>query len=105
MIAKHSIKIDGVWYTAGMEIPMKGEEAPSPSVAVSEPIEEPNEPVVVEAPVTETIKKTYNITSKSDISTMRKDQLVKIATDLGMNGAEYLTVAVLKERIQSKLGF
>lgn len=104
MIAGYSMKIDGIWYTAGMEIPMKGEGAPSPSV-VSEPVEEPKEPEVVETPVTEAIKKTYNITSKTDITTMRKDQLVKIATDLDMNGAEYLTVAVLKERIQSKLGF
>jgi len=105
MIAGYSIKIDGIWYRAGMELPAKGEEAPSPSVVVSEPKEEPKEPVVAEISETDAIKKRYNITSKTDITMMRKEELVKIAGDLDMNGAEYLTVAVLKERIQSKLGF
>lgn len=107
MIATHAIKINGILFHAGDEIPEEGME-------VSVPSKEP-EPVVEAAPMPEepakepslidTVKQTYGITSKTSIKTMRKEDLAKVADDLGMDGLEYLGRQVMIQRIMSKLGF
>ena len=106
MIARYSTKIDGIWYQAGMEIPERGEEAPSPSVS-NPVIPEEIVPEVEdeEVPGASGIRKNHNIKTKTDILMMRKDELVQIAEELEMANPEYLTVPVLKDRISSKLGF
>lgn len=94
MIATHSVKINGTWYKAGAEIPAFTDK---PSEAKEEPIEVTTFPVETSAEE----PKRY---TKRDITFMKVDDLRKLASDLGINGAEELTGTALKPIIIEKLG-
>lgn len=95
MIALHSTKINGRWYRAGEVIP-DGNETVNSEIDAEQ--SEQHDIVAV-------IKEKYNITAKSDIALMRKDELVRMATDYGIHDASEKSAADLKKVMVKELGY
>lgn len=88
MIATHTMKVNGIVYRAGEEIPSPAEKRP-----VEKPIEK-----TVEKPV-EKVEKTY---TKSDIMTMKAADLRDVASKNGIDNAEEYTGSELKKMLIEK---
>lgn len=98
MIASHSTKINGRWYRIGSLIPEDDREFVDSEIDAGQ--SELHNSVSIDE-----IKKTYNITSKSDIALMRKDELVRMATDFGIYDVHEKSAADLKKIMIKELGY
>ena len=88
MVAKHSVKVNGVWYRAGEEIaPVKTKTKDDFSQYMNQP--------------EETKEVSY---TKTEINRMPLDDLRKIAMNTGVDGAENMTGKELKEYLISVFG-
>lgn len=88
MKATHSVKVNGVWYTAGSEIPAATEITAK-------------EPEKVEADYTEAPKvKRY---TRTEIRQMNAAELRRVATENGIEGADNFTGSELKEMLLAKM--
>lgn len=90
MIAKHSVKVNGVWYRAGEEI----------SSSVSSNIAnttETNVEKIVE-------KQSQPQFTKTEINRMPVEELRKLAMSTGVEGADKWTGAELKEYLIALMG-
>lgn len=90
MIAKHSVKVNGVWYRAGEEI------SSSASFDVSNTTE-----TNIEESVEKQSQPQY---TKTDINRMPVDELRKLAMSTGVEGADKWTGAELKEYLIALMG-
>lgn len=88
MIAKHSVKVNGVWYRAGEEI--------------SSPVSY-NVTSTDEKKIDEIVEKQPQYT-KTDINRMPVDELRKLAMSTGVEGADKWTGAELKEYLIALMG-
>ena len=91
MIATHTMKINGIYYRAGEEIPSPDEK----------PVKKPVEPVETPVESEEKAEVTY---TKSDIMSMKAAKLRDIATENGVENPEELTGAELKKLLVEKFG-
>ena len=90
MIATHTMKINGLLYRAGEEIPSPDE---TPKMVVDEPKE------IVEEVVDEKPKYT-----KKDITFMKVANLRELAAEMGVKDPDELTGVELKSILIEKLG-
>ena len=90
MIAKHSVKVNGVWYMAGEEI------SSSASFDVSNAVE-----TKIEESVEKQSQPQY---TKTDINRMSTAELKEVATNNGIENAEDMTGGDLKRVLIEKFG-
>jgi len=93
MIATHTMKINGIYYRAGEEIPSPADTPVQKPVEVETVVEEPHaeEPAKVEY-------------TKTDIMSMKAAKLREIAADNGVENPEELTGGELKKLLIEKFG-
>lgn len=90
MIAKHSVKVNGVWYRAGEEI------SSSASSDIANATETNVEKIVE--------KQSQPQFTKTEINRMPVDELRKLAMGTGVEGADKWTGAELKEYLIALMG-
>lgn len=90
MIAKHSVKVNGVWYRAGEEISSSA----SSNIANTT---ETNVEKIVE-------KQSQPQFTKTEINRMPVEELRKLAMSTGVEGADKWTGAELKEYLIALMG-
>lgn len=83
----HMVKVNGMYYPSGTEVPDKTDRA----------VEETFPPYSDEDIVLET--KPERQYSKTDINTMKSADLQNLAASVGIDGAEEMTGAELKKRL------